>query len=255
MSDSPRNTQPRTATWTSIVLLITLDSTAESTWKDWFQSVNASAVFTTASQRTIAQLVREMAGSPWVAIPVPSSIADPMLILTVVTASAERPSPRFVACPVTSSRWRHSRRDDGPGLRLADTGDRRRRSLWYTMRKSFETSLLVLLVLLAGCTAVTDTSGSPNPGVLTVEQVDSAPSDATVTEYGSQPLGESAVLRSAMDDAAATNASVSVELDGTERQALDGELDHVPRHAEPGAAGYYVEYDSDVFRVQVLVEE
>lgn len=131
----------------------------------------------------------------------------------------------------------------------------RRRSLGARMRDTTKTALLVVLVLAAGCTAATDSSESPDPGVLSVEQVDSAPSDATVTEYGSPPLGESAVLRSALDDAAAANTSVSHELDGTERRALEETLDDVPRHGEPGAAGYYVEYDADVYRVQVLVEE
>ena len=61
---SPRKIQASNAIWIRIVLLMTLDSVAESERKEWFNSVNATAVFTTASQTTIPQLSKLSLGNP-----------------------------------------------------------------------------------------------------------------------------------------------------------------------------------------------
>ena len=60
-SRSPRNTIARTAIWIVIVLLTTLDSTAVSVRRVWFQRVNAKAVLTSASQPMISQPVASSA--------------------------------------------------------------------------------------------------------------------------------------------------------------------------------------------------
>ncbi len=71
----------------SIVLLITLDSIAESVRSVKFQSVNASAVLITASHRIITQLLRFKLGNGSTIRPIPNKMIDPTPMLTSVTVS------------------------------------------------------------------------------------------------------------------------------------------------------------------------
>jgi hypothetical protein len=96
---SPRKSQARAATWTSIVLLSTDDSTADSVRSVLFQRVKATAVFTTASQAVSPQEGADKRGRPSTEMPAARRRAAPIPMLMAVTTIGLATLARFTCLP------------------------------------------------------------------------------------------------------------------------------------------------------------
>jgi hypothetical protein len=98
-SGSPRNSHASTAIWMSMVLLMTLDSVAESRRSVAFQRVKAKAELTAANHSTIAQPRGDGCGMPWTVAPAARRAAAPTPMLTKVTTLAGMAAARLTARP------------------------------------------------------------------------------------------------------------------------------------------------------------
>lgn len=141
------------------------------------------------------------------------------------------------------------------------------------------TVVVLVSVVLAGCSSTQQRSASPNPettssmqtatytavktatasatatgaspGQLVVSEVSEVPENATVTNYTDPWVPSSDLLVSGFVEASEENTTWSTELTAEQRTRLLEGFSDVPRF-EGDREGYYVRFDGTVYRVSIL---
>ena len=115
------------------------------------------------------------------------------------------------------------------------------------------TSLLVALVVLAGCTGIElGGYGCNSDGLLFASVVDEPPANATVINSTNDQIVDQPIIQETLEEAA-MSGNVTKDLKPREYCQVRDALAELPEH-DGQEFGYYIQYQGDLIRLQLAVE-
>jgi hypothetical protein len=113
--------------------------------------------------------------------------------------------------------------------------------------------LLIVLLLVAGCLG----QGQPDQsesGVVIATPTESTPEVVDPVRFSGSAAEDSAALDAALRKAQRSETLGSVGVNGSEYESLQSQLSSLPRNASENHT-HYVEYNSSVYEVELLVDD
>ena len=114
-------------------------------------------------------------------------------------------------------------------------------------------ALLVALLLAAGCLGQGQPAESES-GVVMATPTGSTPDAVDPVRFDDSPAADSAALDAALRKAQNSITTGSVGVNGSAYESLQNQLSALPRNASENHT-HYVEYNSSVYEVELLVDD